>query len=245
MEESMTASSASATSAALSARRGLLERGSRSSQIADIIRGCILDGEFAPGARLSELEICSALGVSRNTLREAFKSLVEERLVTHELNRGVFVRIPTPDDVTELYGCRRVVECAALANLDHASADLTALADALAEGDRHAARGDWTGVGDADVAFHKAISSLNRSARLDRLMTDVWNELRLVFHVMANAHDFHQPYLERNHEIYETVARGETHAAAAQLKSYLHDAEHQILQAYSPSLPEAATGIRR
>lgn len=222
------------TRAALVARRALLDRGSRSTQIADIIRSCILDGEFPPGARLSEPEICSSLGVSRNTLREAFKSLVEERLVVHELNRGVFVRIPTPGDVAELYSCRRIVECAAIRGVDVAITDLGALRQALADADADAGRADWTGVGDADIAFHKAISALNDSRRLDQLMNDVWNELRLVFHVMADPHAFHRPYLERNHAIYDAVTAGEGHAAERMLSEYLTDAEGQILAAYSP-----------
>jgi DNA-binding GntR family transcriptional regulator len=224
------------TQAALAARRGLLDRGSRSTQIADIVRSCILDGAFLPGARLSEPEICTSLGVSRNTLREAFKSLVEEGLVVHELNRGVFVRVPTPEDVAELYSCRRIVECAALRGLDD-SADLTALRTALDAADAYAALEDWTGLGNADIAFHKAISGLNNSRRLDRLMNDVWNELRLVFHVMGDPHAFHVPYLERNHEIYQAIIEGGGGAAERMLWEYLCDAEKQILAAYPVGAP--------
>ena len=224
----------STAKAVLSARRSLLARGSRSTQIADIIRSCILEGEFLPGTRLSEPDICSGLGVSRNTLREAFKSLVEERLVVHELNRGVFVRIPTPEDVAELYSCRRIVECAAIRGVDLATANLGALQRALDDADAHAAQGDWTGVGNADIAFHKAISALNNSRRLDRLMNDVWNELRLVFHVMADPHTFHMPYLARNHAIYDAVIAGAIDVAENMLLAYLGDAEGQILSAYAP-----------
>ena len=94
----------------LASRRNQLDRASRSAQIADIVRGSILDGSFRPGTRLSEPDICAALGVSRNTLREAFRSLVDQRLATHELNRGVFVRVPSRADVAELYTCRRIIE---------------------------------------------------------------------------------------------------------------------------------------
>jgi DNA-binding GntR family transcriptional regulator len=226
----------SETSAVLSVRRSLLDRGSRSTQIADIIRSCILDGVFRPGARLSEPEICSSLGVSRNTLREAFKSLVEERLVVHELNRGVFVRVPTPGDVSELYSCRRVVECAAIRGVDPATADLGGLKRALDDADAASSDQDWTRVGNADITFHKAISALNNSRRLDGLMNDVWNELRLVFHVMADPHTFHMPYLSRNHAIYDAVTAGDVDVAERMLSDYLRDAEGQILAAYMPDL---------
>ena len=216
---------------ALAAQRGQLDRASRSEQIADIVRRSILDGTFAPGTRLSEPDICAALGVSRNTLREAFRTLVEDRLATHELNRGVFVRIPSASDVADLYSCRRVVERAALRDL-RSDTDLSGLADALHSADAAAREEDWTGVGSADIAFHRAIASLNHSVRLDQLMGNVWNELRLVFHVMADPHRFHEPHLERNHRIYEAAQNGGAGEAEQLLTAYLADAERQIVNAY-------------
>ncbi|MFI9504414.1 GntR family transcriptional regulator [Nocardia sp. NPDC052566] len=216
--------------AALSEQKGLLTRASRSSQTADIVRASILDGTLRPGTRLSEPDICAALGVSRNTLREAFRSLIEERLVNHELNRGAFVRIPTPEDVAELYQVRRIIEGAAIHNYDPASQTPAELAAALARADACAAVQDWTGVGTADIDFHKAIAALNRSGRLDQLMASVWNELRLVFLVMADP--FHEPYLARNHEIHQTLARGDLAEAERMLAEYLTDAETQIRTAY-------------
>lgn len=218
---------------ALSSHRDLLTRSSRSSQTAGIVRASILDGSLRPGTRLSEPDICAALGVSRNTLREAFRSLIEERLVTHELNRGAFVRIPSEDDVAEVYHCRRIIEGAAVRGFTGPDTALTGLAAALARADACAAKQDWTGVGTADIDFHKAIAALNQSSRLDQMMVSVWNELRLVFHVMADPLTFHEPYLPRNHEIHRALVDGRTAAAEQMLAAYLTDAEAHIRAAYA------------
>ncbi|RDI50879.1 GntR family transcriptional regulator [Nocardia mexicana] len=219
--------------AALAAHRGRLDRASRSAQVADIVRDRILDGTFRPGTRLSEPDICAALKVSRNTLREAFRTLIEERLVVHELNRGVFVRIPSAEDVAEVYKCRRIVECAALRDHPRTGADLGPVAATLVRADQCAAQGDWTGVGTADVDFHRAVTALNDSRLLDALMSNVWNELRLIFHVVADPNAFHHPYLRRNHEVLDTLAGGRAADAADMLADYLGDAESQILAAYA------------
>ncbi|MBF6331353.1 GntR family transcriptional regulator [Nocardia transvalensis] len=221
------------TYASLAARRDRLDRASRSAQVADIVRDGILDGTFRPGTRLSEPDICAALKVSRNTLREAFRTLIEERLVVHELNRGVFVRIPSPDDVAEVYKCRRIVECAALRDHPRVGGDLGPVAAALERADQYAAQGDWTGVGTADVDFHRAVTALNDSRLLDALMAGVWNELRLIFHVVADPDAFHRPYLQRNHAVFDALTRGEAEAAAEMLADYLADAEAQIQAAYA------------
>src|ERR1043166_157694 len=86
--------------------RALLGRTSTAERVADILRDRIAEGFFPPGARLPEDSVKGALGVSRNTLREAFRLLTHERLLVHELNRGVFVRIVTVDDLNDIYRVR-------------------------------------------------------------------------------------------------------------------------------------------
>src|SRR5258707_808947 len=91
--------------------RSLLGRSSTAERVAGILRDRVIEGFFPPGTRLSEEAIGEALGVSRNTLREAFRLLAHEHLLVHELNRGVFVRTLTKEDVVALYRVRRVLEC--------------------------------------------------------------------------------------------------------------------------------------
>ena len=59
--------------AGLERDRALLGRASTAERVADILRDRITEGYVPPGARLSEESIGGALGVSRNTLREAFR----------------------------------------------------------------------------------------------------------------------------------------------------------------------------
>ncbi|MFE4499284.1 GntR family transcriptional regulator [Rhodococcus sp. NPDC056743] len=227
--------------AALAAHRGLLERTSRTARVAGILRELIIDGSFRPGARLSEPDICAALDVSRNTVREAFQILIEDRLVSHELNRGVFVRVPSAEDIAELYICRRVVESAGVRDFDVEKDSLGDVAAALDLAEERLAADDWTGVGTADIHFHRAIAGLNNSSRIDELMGGVWNELRLVFHVMDDAHRFHSPYLARNHEIHSALKVGDNATAVELLQRYLYDARDHILADY-PAAVERLSG---
>ena len=64
-------------------------------QIAAQLRTMATEGELTPGERLSEARLSADLGVSRNTLREAFRLLTREGLARYEPNRGVFVAIPS------------------------------------------------------------------------------------------------------------------------------------------------------
>lgn len=224
-----------ATSAteSLARDRVLLGRSSTAERVAAILRDRIIEGLFPPGTRLSEESIGAALGVSRNTLREAFRLLSHERLLVHELNRGVFVRELTTNDVVDLYRFRRLLECAALRqSVEPPAAALADLRGAVASGEHAAREQRWTDVGTANMRFHQAIVELADSPRLDEIMRQALAELRLVFHVMANPGAFHEPYLTRNREILKMVESGDMQNAAILLDKYLADAERQLLDAY-------------
>jgi DNA-binding GntR family transcriptional regulator len=215
------------------ARLVLPGRISTAAQVADLLRERITEGFFPPGSRLSEEELGGALGISRNTLREAFRLLCHERLATHEFHRGVFVRVLSVEDVVDLYRLRRLVECTVVReDRDPLPEAIDAIAAAVDEG-QTAARGDrWLDVGTADLKFHQAIAGLAASARINDLIRGVLAELRLVFYVMASPREFHEPYLIRNGEIADLIAAGDHRAAERALRSYLDDAERQLVSAY-------------
>ncbi|MDQ0845658.1 MULTISPECIES: GntR family transcriptional regulator [unclassified Streptomyces] len=216
--------------------RALLGRSSTADRVADILRTRISEGYLPPGSKLSEDAIGGALGISRNTLREAFRLLTHERLLVHELNRGVFVRMLTVQDVTDIYQVRRLIECAAVRGLEAPPYDLSHAEAAVAEGEKAAKEGAWRDLGTANIHFHHAVVALARSRRLDELMRGILAELRLVFHAMDNPRGFHEPYLERNREILSALKAADRTKAELLLAAYLDDAEQQLVERYSELL---------
>ena len=217
----------------IAAARGELDRSSTAARVAGLLREQITDGLLAPGERLPEAELCRAAQVSRNTLREAFRLLVQERLLEHRFNSGVFVRRLTVDDLADLYRVRRILECAGVREATAASPQaLERLDAAVTEGERAAEAGDWSRVGTADIRFHQAIGALCGSPRVDEAMRHLLAELRLVFHEMGSPREFHEPYLPRNRRLAELISCGELEEAERELRSYLDQAETQLTEAY-------------
>ncbi|MFH8571910.1 GntR family transcriptional regulator [Streptomyces sp. NPDC017993] len=228
----------------LEADRALLGRAGTAERVADILRDRIAEGYFPPGARLSEESIGGALGVSRNTLREAFRLLTHERLLVHELNRGVFVRMVTVEDLDDIYRVRTLVECAAVRRLgsglqggDVAGA-VDGVAAAVEAGEAASADRSWQDLATANIRFHQAIVALAGSPRTDELMRGVLAELRLVFHVMDDPRRFHAPYLTRNRQILESLQAGKVTEAEELLASYLEDSRSQLSGAYAQRIAE-------
>lgn len=221
--------------AELAEDRQLLSRTGTAERVAEILRERVIEGLLRPGTRLPEGDISTALGVSRNTLREAFRLLSHERLLVHELNRGVFVRTPTADDVVDIFRARRFIEQTAVAGAD--AGELTeerlgALRTAVQEGVRAAEEHRGPDIGTANMRFHQAIGALAGSLRIDELMRQILAELRLVFHIMDRPDQFHEPYLPRNREILTLLEAHDTTQAQQALATYLDTAEEQLLAAY-------------
>lgn len=217
----------------LAGDRVLLGRSSTAERVADILRDRITEGYFPPGARLSEESIGGALGVSRNTLREAFRLLTHERLLVHQLNRGVFVRIVTVADLDDIYRVRTLVECAAVRSLGEPPHPVGAMEAAVVAGETAFQERAWRDLGTANLRFHQAVVGLAGSPRTDELMRGVLAELRLVFHVMDDPRRFHAPYLTRNRQILEELQAGDGAAAELLLESYLEDSRVQLSGAYA------------
>jgi DNA-binding GntR family transcriptional regulator len=216
--------------------RAALGRASTSGRVADLLRSYITEGRLAPGTRLSEEDLGAALGVSRNTLREAFRLLTHERLLVHEFNRGVFVRRLAVEDVRDLYRLRRILECGAIreaaARQAVTPARLDAVRRAVEDGEAAARDERWVDVGTANMAFHQAVGELAGSPRVEEAMRHVLAELRLVFHVMAAPETFHRAYLGDNRRILGLLEAGEHEAAERALAAYLDTAEAQLAAAY-------------
>ncbi|MDQ0938273.1 GntR family transcriptional regulator [Streptomyces turgidiscabies] len=218
--------------------RALLGRTSTAERVSDILRSRIADGYFPPGTRLSEDSIGGALGVSRNTLREAFRLLTHERLLIHELNRGVFVRVLTVEDVEDIYRTRALVECAVVRGLGEPPYALEDLAAAVEEGQRAARDGDWKALGTANIHFHSRLVALAGSVRTDELMRSVFAELRLAFHVVDDPRRLHEPYLARNRQILRALQTGDRGLAEGLLSVYLDDSLGRVVEVYGRRVGE-------
>ncbi|NBM19963.1 GntR family transcriptional regulator [Streptomyces sp. GC420] len=222
--------------------RARLGRTSTAERVADILRDRIAEGFFPPGTRLSEDSIGGALGVSRNTLREAFRLLTHERLLVHELNRGVFVRVLAVEDVADIYRVRRLVECAVVRGLGEPPYALERLVAAVEQGARAAHEKDWTVLGTANIHFHRELVALARSPRTDELMRGVLAELRLAFHMVDDARRLHEPYLARNRQVLDALRDGDTAGAERLLARYLDDSREQLVEVYARRIEAGGAG---
>ncbi|MEV7133738.1 GntR family transcriptional regulator [Arthrobacter sp. NPDC093128] len=195
-------------------------------RVADELRLQLAEGVLLPGTRLTESTIAEDLGVSRNTVREAFAELASERLVVRHPNRGVFVASLEAGDIHDVYTVRRVIEVSAIRGGGSTEA-VAAVRAAVEEGKVAAAANDDEGLGTANQHFHKAIVALAGSRRLNTIMSQVLAEMRLFFHKATMDAHFYSGYLKDNEEICVALEAGELDRAAELLLAYLDRSEEK------------------
>lgn len=99
------------------------------------------------------------------------------------------------------------------------------------------AAGAVASMADSNQALHEAVIGLTGSESLRLLMARVLAQMRLVFHAMASAYDFHSHYVDRNVRLVELLRAGQRDIAAALLRDYLDDAEAELLQQITQDAP--------
>lgn len=210
-------------------------------RVAEVLRRRITEGEFAPGTRLSEDSLTAGLGVSRNTLREAFRLLSHDGLLVHRLHRGVFVSELDAHDLVDLYRLRRLLECSVVRSLTWLDdRRLSPLRSEVESAEAAAARDDWLAVGTANMHFHQHLVALADSPRVNKVARQLLAELRLVFLVVDNPRMMHEPYVACNRQLLELLEARDFSRAADELEEYLRMSESQLMTAYG-----AATRERR
>jgi DNA-binding GntR family transcriptional regulator len=205
-------------------------------QTAERIRQSLIAGKLVPGQQLSEASVSNSLDVSRNTLREAFRMLTHEGLLTQKPYRGVFVVVPSMASIVDIYRVRRMIECQAIGHAPPKHPASRFMRAAVEEAQLKREADDWPAVGTANMDFHAAVVALADSERLDRLYANISAELRLAFGILDDAVYLHRPYVDLNAQILALYENDDPGAAAQALEDYLVLSERTVLASYARNL---------
>lgn len=82
----------------------------RREQVVQLLRDAIMSGQIAPGTQLVEMKLAARIGVSRGSVREAIRELIEQGLLVSKPYGGTFVASITESSMDEVFGVRKVLE---------------------------------------------------------------------------------------------------------------------------------------
>jgi DNA-binding GntR family transcriptional regulator len=146
-------------------------------EVAGAIRTAILQGEYAPGQRLIEADLCARYDTSRFIVRSALQELSAQGLVEFQRNRGARVREISLGEAIEITEVRKLLEGlqAGRAAQRVTTAEAVALRG-IATGMRTAvSKGELLRYSDLNASLHAAIRDIaahETAARLLRQLRD-------------------------------------------------------------------------
>ena len=155
----------------------------------DRLREEILSGRLAPGHRLYEQELASAMNISRTPVRDALRALEREHLVTISPNRETVVTAHTAADVREIYQLRAALEGMAVRLAIGVAAEAVAeeLFGIVRRMSTALAAAEYDTVTDLDLDFHDVILRGARNGRLVDAAQRVHGQVRRYLSIPLHA----------------------------------------------------------
>lgn len=216
------------------ARRSATLRG----QVEDKIRSAIHQGQFKPGQRLVERELCELLDVSRTSVREALRHLEAENLVVLVPHRGPMVAMMSLEEAKQLYELRELLEGYAgeqfalvgtdeqKAKLDGAIAEFAGVANAGMSGTR---------LVTAKEAFYKVLAEGCGNAFVGQTLESLNNRVAVLrLASMSQPGRLHHS-LEELRQIASAIVAGNSKEAGEACRRHIRNAATAALEYFRPT----------
>jgi len=191
-----------------------------------MLRDRIFSGDYPPGARLKERELCADLEVSRTPVREALRRLEADGLVQIEPRRGGVVRHVDAAEVEEIFALGAVIEgfAAKLAAQKTDAAGISALEDivdamgeVLERGDERC-RSDYMNL---DGRLHARIVALAESPRLSAALQQVVGVPLLAQALGRYSLDYLQQSLDQHRIVVEAIRQRDPEWAESAMRYHI------------------------
>jgi DNA-binding GntR family transcriptional regulator len=199
--------------------------------IAEQLKQAIYAGEFKAGDRLNEAALALRMGTSRGPIREAIRILTGTGLVTPVVNRGVFVRKVSIQEMLEIYDLRALVfGFAAERACEHVTDEHRQQFEELLDGmDRAAQAGDSGLYYELNVQFHGMVLALSNSARAHQLYDSYVKELHLYRRQNFNAPGNMRRSNVEHRKIFEAISKGTAAKAKQCAEEHIQAGRQRLL----------------
>jgi DNA-binding GntR family transcriptional regulator len=209
-------------------QRGSIRRETLETQVYQVLRKAILEGQLAAGERLVQDEVATKLGTSRIPVRDALKRLEVEGLVTADERGSYSVSLFGVEDLEEIYNLRALLEpyAAAKAIPKLTASELGALERLVQEMAQAAATQDLERYVQLNQDFHIMLYEATKEHRLVRMIKSLWSGLPpLVFLIVPGQLDHSE---EEHKALLQAVKEGNVGAVEDTLRMHIQNAGQSL-----------------
>ena len=145
-------------------------------QAALAIQDAILDGEFAPGARLTIDELARSIDISPMPVRDALRKLAQTGFVEYVPHRGATVALLSVEDLRDTWDARLALESLAIRRAAERFEDehRISVEDAIVRHTDGLVRNDHAAAQEAHRDIHMGLYNPSGYNWLERLVLPIW-----------------------------------------------------------------------
>lgn len=201
----------------------LLRSESAARRLERELRTAIVKLELPPGTRLTEQDIASRFGVSRQPVREAFISLDRAGLLSVRAQRGTMVVRISRERMVAARFVREAVEVAVVrrACVEFDAGVRREIEDLLDLQRRAALRADRDSFSQLDEAFHQALTRGCGMPSVWDALADIKSHMDRVCHLTIPDAASMQPLVDQHRAIIDGIDAGNPDAAEAAMRHHL------------------------
>jgi DNA-binding GntR family transcriptional regulator len=194
------------------------------------LRTRIINGDIAPGERVTEQRVAGEYGVARPTAKSCIERLTSLGLLRRVAHKSAVVPQLDESEIEDLYFSRETFESAAAVHLARHRLLPEEVRRAQEEMQRAAERADFTEQVQADIAFHWSLVRGLGSERLSRMYELISGEIHLTMG-QYSAHRRATPssVVAEHDRIIDAVVAGDEDGARRALAEHLEHARDRVL----------------
>jgi DNA-binding GntR family transcriptional regulator len=205
------------------------------ARIYGAIKEQIIDGRYAPGARITEQNVAAQFNTSRTPVREAMRQLVADGFALFKPNSGTVVRQWSPDEVRQIFELRVFIESeiaghAAAGIAAGELAELVRIQDQIESAGVETSEANTARIAPLNREFHHIIAQASHNERLVSMLASAIE----VPIVQQTFRSYSPQRLARSfshhRELIDALSHHDGAWAKAVMSSHIHSAKQTLLQ---------------
>lgn len=184
----------------------------------------ILSGKYQTGDELREVTVGKELGVSRTPVREAFRKLELEGLVTSIPNKGTYVNGISRDDVQDIYMIRSRLEglAARLATRRITPEQINEMEEMIFLSEFYLKKGMTEQLSNLDGKFHFILYGACGSRMLKNVLTDFHRYVQMARRMSVKVENRAEKSIREHSQILAAIRDQDEDRAERLMEEHIH-----------------------
>ncbi len=200
--------------------------------VCEHIRQAIIDGTFAPGERLMEIQLADEMGVSRTPVREAIRKLELEGFVVMIPRRGTYVANISIKDINDVYEIRTSLDvlAAGLAAERISDEELEELQRLLVLIGKYIEEDNMEKIIEVDSDFHDILYKASRNERLRNIINNLREQITGIRGTSMRYPGRLKDTQEEHRHLVECIAARNVEKSQEAARVHLENAERTLMK---------------